>query len=112
MMTVPLILYQIDVEAETRGRGRLRRLAAWTRSRDPGPARFPACRDLRGAGGGHGHDPQFSVRFVLKNRENLESYLKDHAQRMRSKGSELFEGGFTARRRVFVMRESHTQIIG
>jgi hypothetical protein len=108
-----MILYQVDVELKHEV---VDAYAAWlhgARGRDPGPARFPAGRDLRGAGGRHRRRPAaFSVRFVLKNRESLESYLRDHAQRMRSKGSELFEGGFTARRRVFVMRESHTQIIG
>lgn len=54
----------------------------------------------------------FSVRFLLKDRASLESYLREHAQRLRSQGSALFEGGFTARRRVFVIHETHTPRIG
>lgn len=111
-MTAPKILYQIDVELKN---AVVDDYAAWLHGHVaeilalPGFLRAEIFEEPAAA---TATTRSFSVRFVLKNRESLESYLKEHAHRMRSKGSELFEGGFTARRRVFVMLESHTQIIG
>lgn len=111
-MSIPMILYQVDVELKHEV---VEAYAAWLNEHVaeilslPGFLRAEVFEEPAAA---TAETRAFSVRFVLKNRESLESYLREHAQRMRSKGSELFEGGFTARRRVFVIHETHTPRIG
>ena len=111
-MSEPLIVYQIDLELKP---AIVDAYAAWLKEHVteilalPGflraevleePAR--ATDDLR----------CFSVRFVLRDRDSLENYLREHAPRLRNQGAALFEGAFSSSRRVYVVRQSHSPRIG
>jgi hypothetical protein len=47
---------------------------------------------------------QWSVHYRLRDRESLNRYFAEHAERMRADGMERFGGGFTATRRVMEVR--------
>ncbi len=44
--------------------------------------------------------PSRTVQYIVENREALETYLQEHAARMRQHGIDLFGDRFTATRRV------------
>ena len=48
----------------------------------------------------------WSIHYRLKNRESLENYFREHAQRMRQEGLRRFAGKFSAHRRILLQKEN------
>jgi len=48
---------------------------------------------------------QLSVQYTLENAEDLQSYLRDHAPKMRGDGIARFGNRFTATRRIFEVKK-------
>lgn len=49
---------------------------------------------------------KFSIQYFLKDQKSLESYLKNHAPRLRQDGIDRFGNQFKATRRVLELKES------
>jgi hypothetical protein len=49
---------------------------------------------------------EYVVQYRLRDREALERYFRDHAERMRRDGTERFGGRFAATRRVMERRRA------
>lgn len=52
----------------------------------------------------------WTVHYRLSDRESLEAYFRDHADRMRHDGLTRFPGGFKAHRRIFELQEEFNSI--
>ena len=49
---------------------------------------------------------EWCVQYLLRDREALDTYMTEHAERLRGDGLARFEGRFEAHRRVLVSRAS------
>lgn len=48
----------------------------------------------------------WSIQYRIKNRESLEHYFQQHAQRMRQEGLRRFAGKFSAHRRILIQKDN------